>query len=756
MHLHMIGNAHLDPVWLWPWTAGLDEALATFRSAADRCEEYPEFIYTRGEAWLYEQVERLDPRLFGRVRNLVARGQWHVTGGQYIQPDLNAPTAAAMRKQYEYGLAYFERAFGVRPTCAYNVDPVGHPACLPDILASAGMKYYVFRRPLPQEHRLPSTPFIWCGQDGAEIIAYRLPDSYGGNEVPDKRVRTVLQDPCDAFDHAMVFYGVGNHGGGPTKAQIEWISQNLSLEGHEVFFSTPERFFAAVEDHRDSLPRIHGDIQSCYPGCYSVMQPLKQAQRNAALALEQIETHLAAASGTGVTEREQIERAWKDLLFCDFHDIVTGTAAPPAWPSVTAMQGRATIIAAELTAYATRKKAIAELEPRNVHRLVALNLDQTPFDDLLEIEPWLDFDLWRDRWISDEDGNSVEHQLVQPASAVGSRLLIPVTLAPEEMRSFEIHSETPRTAKPSHSAMLAVSERKLCNSQLEVTLDDGRIEQIHYRGKALLAEPGLRLVLRRDTSDTWTSDRDTYDEPLTDSLSGGKWSIEERGPLRGSLRYEGSIGRSPVRMLVRLPRDRDRIELRIEINNQEKFRLLQLGWAGLADIGEATDGLAQGSIHRPCDGREQPFHGWSQFAVQGVAITTTTQDAYSVARAGKRSHITLQRSPLMAWGGNLSPEDLGRRYYTDQGPATFAIDLHFDSQCSPLEAARRARRMVLLPQQCDFYLGMNRPLVSPRPEDEPGAAARFFGREDINDALWAVGDEPIEEETGSPGKGGVL
>ena len=28
--LHMIGNAHLDPVWLWPWQEGYQEARATF------------------------------------------------------------------------------------------------------------------------------------------------------------------------------------------------------------------------------------------------------------------------------------------------------------------------------------------------------------------------------------------------------------------------------------------------------------------------------------------------------------------------------------------------------------------------------------------------------------------------------------------------------------------------------------------------------------------------------------------------------
>ena len=69
MRVHMIANAHIDPVWLWPWQAGADEALATMSSMADRCDEYPDFVFTRGEAWLYRETERLRPDLFARIRS---------------------------------------------------------------------------------------------------------------------------------------------------------------------------------------------------------------------------------------------------------------------------------------------------------------------------------------------------------------------------------------------------------------------------------------------------------------------------------------------------------------------------------------------------------------------------------------------------------------------------------------------------------------------------------------------------------------
>ena len=158
MRVHMIANAHIDPVWLWRWQAGADEALATAASMADRCDEYPEFVFTRGEAWLYARVERLRPDLFDRIRALIERGQWHVTGGQFIQPDLNLPTAAGLHRQIEHGQRYFRDRFGIAPGVGYNVDSFGHTATLPDILARHGYTPTSSAGPSSTRWRCPPTP----------------------------------------------------------------------------------------------------------------------------------------------------------------------------------------------------------------------------------------------------------------------------------------------------------------------------------------------------------------------------------------------------------------------------------------------------------------------------------------------------------------------------------------------------------------------------------------------------------------------
>ena len=90
--LHMIGNAHLDPVWLWNWQEGFQEVKATFKSALDRMKEDENFIFTCSSACFYEWVEKNNPGMFAEIKQRVAEGRWEIAGGWYIQPDCNIPS----------------------------------------------------------------------------------------------------------------------------------------------------------------------------------------------------------------------------------------------------------------------------------------------------------------------------------------------------------------------------------------------------------------------------------------------------------------------------------------------------------------------------------------------------------------------------------------------------------------------------------------------------------------------------------------
>ena len=126
--VHMIGQAHLDPVWLWRWTEGRAEALATSQSAVDRLAEYPDFHFTRGEAQIYAWIEEENPALFTRIQTLIAEGRWHVVNGMVIQPDMNLPAGESFVRQVLLGKRYLRERLGVEPRTA----PVAAPRPAPD------------------------------------------------------------------------------------------------------------------------------------------------------------------------------------------------------------------------------------------------------------------------------------------------------------------------------------------------------------------------------------------------------------------------------------------------------------------------------------------------------------------------------------------------------------------------------------------------------------------------------------------------
>jgi len=158
--LHLICNAHLDPVWLWEWEEGAGEALSTFRTAARFCEEYEEFVFNHNEAVLYKWVEMYEPELFVRIQNLVKERKWHILGGWYLQPDCNMPSGESLVRQILYGKLYFQEKCGVEPKTAMNFDPFGHTRGLVQILKKAGYTSYLFCRPDKKHLALPSYDFI--------------------------------------------------------------------------------------------------------------------------------------------------------------------------------------------------------------------------------------------------------------------------------------------------------------------------------------------------------------------------------------------------------------------------------------------------------------------------------------------------------------------------------------------------------------------------------------------------------------------
>src|SRR4051812_49840416 len=99
----MIGNAHIDPVWLWQWPEGYQEVRATFQSAVDRLDEFPDFVFTCDSSLFFQWVEESDPALFERIREHIGGGRLQVVGGRGVRPECKIPGGGAFVRHAPLG-----------------------------------------------------------------------------------------------------------------------------------------------------------------------------------------------------------------------------------------------------------------------------------------------------------------------------------------------------------------------------------------------------------------------------------------------------------------------------------------------------------------------------------------------------------------------------------------------------------------------------------------------------------------------------
>lgn len=734
--VHMIGNAHLDPVWLWPWQEGVDEAIATFRSAADRCDEYPEFIFSRGEAWQYEQLEKLDPVLFERIKKLVYTGQWHITGGQYLQPDLNGPIGESHQRQFTRGLAYFEETFGVRPRTALNVDSFGHPATFPDLIAPLGMEGYLIQRPKEFQMKLPQA-FVWKGPKGSELVTFRMSKPYTSMTLEELEgaLTAAIDNAVPGVSDTMCLYGIGNHGGGPSKQQIEWIIENkTAFENVVLKFSTPDAYLDAINPQREYLPIIEGDLQHCFPGCYSVMHDIHQSQRHGELRLQQTEAIIKTFSPQDLepqTNLDVVERAWDDLLFTAFHDILAGTSVKRSWSSIRAMFGRAQISAEEVIHMTTRRWARQNLGPQNAHRHILLNANESDWDGWLEIEPWLeDYSNWDDRWISDNEGTPIDFQLVQPEANIRSRALIPARVEAHAHKVLLIQPGP--LPKQEIATDLQTSPTSISNDLVSLDFGQGGLSALTYKGEPIFSQSGLKMFLRTDMADCWGMFTDTHNDPIDEVWAVSDWVIEETGPLRNRARLEGRLGNSRVLLLVSLYRGCADVHFEVQVNYDERGKLLQISLPWQDNSTQIIDGLPGGQLERQTSIVEWPFQAWTKRKTDACDIALLTHDIYSLSHRQDKTILTLLRAPVMASAGNTPLVYTGRDDYTDQGVHEFKFVLRLGENLEPSKLDKAADDLVKTPIHFDYYEGMDRPLPLAANHTEPNSMVNQEMPDSIN------------------------
>jgi alpha-mannosidase len=641
----MIFNAHLDPIWLWPWQASLDELLNTCRSACERLDTHKDLVFTRGEAWVYEHIEKLDPKLFKRIQKHVKAKQWEIVGGWYVQPDCNLPSGFAFEKQIELGKKYFRSRFGFFPRIGYNVDTFGHAATLPGLMRAAGQDRYVMMRPQEHEMRLPARLFRWRGYEGGpEVVTFRIARGYGTGDIHLDHVRASTHDIPQGIEHTMCFVGLGDHGGGPTERQIAWIREHQdAIPGCKMVFSSTSSFFDAVAKQTAQLPLVTGELQHHAIGCYTMYLPIKRDLRRAEHALSQAEAMVKAKPRVLAHPKENIEKAWQYVCLHQFHDTLGGTCIPSAYPAAHNQLGFARAVADDILQLGLRSKMNA-LPDDPLQRVIAFNASDVDQDGYTRFEPWLEGAPWQPHWqLLDEKNNQIPIQILPREAVVAwpsPHLLFKLAVPAGGMRVLRVRRDG--KAKPVASGVCAEMERIVndagaaCGSWL-----------LEFAKAKCSFAPRLDVI--EDPSDTWTHGQDRY---MEGPVIGARWNppaVLDHGPLMATLLQTGTIGESRLQAEWRVYTGEPFVELLLKVHWLETRRVLKLT-VPLSGAGATrVDGIMGGQLERANDGKERPMRDWTRIELgKDRALAILAPDVYALDATERRLRLTLLRGAPMA------------------------------------------------------------------------------------------------------------
>lgn len=647
MNIHMIGNAHIDPVWLWRWQEGFAEIKATFQSALDRLEEYPDFIFNCAAASYYEWVAQNCPEMFEQIKMRVREGRWIVAGGMWVQPDCNIPSGEAFARHMLYSQRFFARHLGVTAKTGYNVDSFGHNGMLPQLLRQGGMDAYVMMRPdIVENPDVPQGAFIWHGVDGSQITTYRIPFSYGSFEGSDEvsaekwKIDHVisLAKELGSID-MMCFFGVGNHGGGPTIKSMQNIEAlRGNMEGVDILYGSVDGYFESISQDQAhaGLPAYNGELQHHASGCYSANARIKKDNRRSEARLLQAETLCVLAHHLLGMSYPDFASAWKNVLFNQFHDILCGCSIKEAYEDAREWHGEALALAAKAQNAAAQRISWAidtsfgstpvrskenDWQVWEANRLgapyVVFNSHSWPIVMPITICRLI-------QKLTDAESHSIPFQKVRASRTNGGDKWDSLFLAEVPAMGYRVYRIYMEGEVAAEHSPLRAEGNEIENEKLRLVFDPetGFIEKMINKetGCEVFAGPAaVPLVIEIEHCDTWAHAVFSFREE-TGRFGNAEIKVLENGPVRARIRVTSRYGHSVLQQDYMLHQNASYVDVQCRLDFQEEYKMLKLAFPIAGKEHVATYEIPGGFMERPLDGLEQPGQRWVDISERnGVA-----------------------------------------------------------------------------------------------------------------------------------------
>jgi alpha-mannosidase len=697
--IHCVGHAHIDMNWLWPWAETVSVCHDTFSTMDKLMDEFPTFRFSQSQISVYEAMREYSPALFKRIKRRVAQGRWEVTASMWVEGSKNLASGEILCRHLLYSKRWLEKYLnlpGDSVKIDWECDTFGHAHTIPSLLRRGGVSRYYFHR-CGVGHRL----FWWQGKDGSRVLAYD-DGAYGYNGRLDPRMTNLLFEfeKETGLKDMMFVHGVGDHGGGPTRAQL---LKALEMDKWPVFpnvrFSTTDEFLSIAERQAKKLPVVDAELQYVFRGCYTSQSNIKRANRMAENAL--VEAEAAALIASRAVDfpypLEALNGAWEKAMFNQFHDILPGSGVHPTYEYAQGLFQQVSATTGMVRTQSLRALAAqvntASLAPKGAPAEAGPGIGggagegawwggvSTLGAGAAEVEPFLVFNpsawarrevvvtkIWNRNWprhqiaVRDNEGNVTRAQAIGHGHYWGHDFItvaFPVDLPALGYRIYALY----RDVEPPQPKEAWVSgENVLENEFLRVEVEPASGAIVHLVDKATgydFVPEGGRLGLLQLLTEAphgmtaWEIGQVVHQHDFVD---GGILEVGQPGPQQASLVSRRKHNDSRLTLTISLNAGSRTVDFLLDADWLERgspeagVPMLKVAFPLALKGGKPTYEIPFGYVSREADGNEVPALRWadlSGLAVRGnvkVGATLVNDTKYGHDATENTLRLTLLRS----------------------------------------------------------------------------------------------------------------
>ena len=703
----LTGNSHIDAAWLWPASETVDVVKRTFTTALQLMNEYPNYTFTQSAAQYSEWMADKYPKLNDQISERIKEGRWEIVGGMWVEPDLNMPDGESLVRQLLVGQRYFQKEYGVTTRIGWNPDSFGYNWQLPQIYKRSGVDYFVTQKMHWNDtNQLPFRLFWWQSPDGSKVLTY-FPTDYTHGNVSPARISADFAESSErnpGTSQMMDLYGVGDHGGGPTRSMLDEAEHYLAAStpgspGTEQLtvptmrYGTAQHFLSSVEAQvapespvwnydrigqgwqapptppagQMSVPTWNDELYlEFHRGVFTTQANHKHNMRSSEVATLDAEKLASLAwLGGAAYPNDTLTDNWRKITFNQFHDLAAGSGIGVIYRdaqkdydkvfstdkiiSDDALSG----LAARIDTRVKGGTPILLFNPLAWQRseTVKLTVQLPERADGIRI-------------LDDKDKPVVSQMLSHDAATGSFTVLARVENLPSLGYKL-IHAQATSDAQADAKKLVHVDDQPgafaLENSALRVTVDrkTGCITSLvdtKTRAESIAANAcGNQLQTFVDTPkeyDAWNVDPGTFDHntPIDDAES---VNVISQGPLRATVEVKRHWGKSSFTQRISLDAGADTVEVSNDVEWHETHVLLKAAFPVAAKSDKATYEIPYGSIERPTTRNnsyekarfEVPAMRWADLGDAHGGLSILNDSKYGYDAVDGLLRLTLLRSP---------------------------------------------------------------------------------------------------------------